>query len=366
MKQLKIVHIIGNFDIDSGGAQKIVASLCTTLPEREFKQEVIYFFGKASLAKEIPSSVKIHHLSKIGKWKQPTFFRMQKLLKILKPDLIHIHSPIAGLVARPVGWMNGIPCITTIHSTTYKIKHLLVEAITLPLSSVIVGVSNSATQNCYKRLFWRKKIHFQTIPNGINLNKFKPNSHVDYLEVRNEIGLSKSEFIIGFVGRLNERKGPDIAIQSIARIYNHVANVKLVFIGRGEWLSYLNQLARKHNILDRVIFLGGRNDVERFYPIFDLCIFPSRWEGFGLAPVEAMAAARTIIASDIPAFREVIAEGGEIVPCTSEAFADKIIDLSQAPKKRQTLSKLATKRASLFSMDRMAQAYSDLYKLVMK
>jgi glycosyltransferase involved in cell wall biosynthesis len=351
---MKIIHIIGKFDIDSGGAQKIIARLCEKLPEKHFKQEVIYFFGQASLANELPKSVTVHHLSKL--------LKLQKLIKTIKPDIVHIHSPIAGLVGRPVVWINRIPCITTIHNTNYKLKNILVEVATLPLSNVIVGVSNSVTRNCQELIFWRKtKIHFQTIHNGINLKQFEPDPNLDYLEIRNEVGLSKSDFLIGLVGRLNEQKGSDIAIKSIARIKNYLANAKLVLVGRGNWLSYLNKLARKYNVSDKVIFLGGRDDVERFYPIFDICIFPSRWEGFGLAPVEAMAAARTVIASDIPPFREVIAEGGEIVPCTVEAFADKIIQLNKTPERCQALSKLAQQRASLFSVEKMAKAYSNLY-----
>lgn len=356
---MKIIHIIGNFDIDSGGAQKIIARLCEKLPEENFQQEIIYFFGQATLAKELPKSVTIHHLSK--------FLKLQKLIRTLKPDIVHIHSPVAGLVARPIVWINSIPCITTIHNTNYKLKNILVEVLTLPLSNVVVGVSNSVINDCQELIFWRKtKIQFQTIYNGINVKQFEPSPNLDYLEVRNEIGLSKSDFLIGFVGRLTEQKGPDIAIKSMAQIKNNLANVKLVLVGRGKWLSYLNQLAQKHNILDKVIFLGGRNDVERFYPIFDICIFPSRWEGFGLAPVEAMAAARPVIASDIPPFREVIAEGGEIAPCTVEAFADKMVQLIQAPEKRQVLSKLAQQRASQFSVYQMAKAYSSLYESLFK
>jgi len=342
MTRSKVAHIIGCFDVDSGGAQQVIKGICNGLSREAFEQSVIHFFGKATLASALPTGTNVHQVDAISRFYRPRVGKMRQVLGALNPDIVHVHSPIAGLAARPTARAAGMQCVTTIHNTGYALRHKLSEVPTLPLSDAIVGVSQRATELARQRCWARhSSITFRTIPNGIDLAQFAPGSEERYAQVRHELGILPHEFAIGLVGRLAQQKGQDIAIRALASLKQQFPHVKLVLVGRGEWYSHLAALAQALNVRDNVIFLGGRDDVARLYTAFDLCIFPSRWEGFGLAPVEAMAAARPTVAADIPVFQEVVASGATLVPLDPEQFAAKIAELLENSTERSKLGQRA-------------------------
>ena len=146
-----------------------------------------------------------------------------------------------------------------------------------------------------------------------------------------------------------------------------LAEVHLAIAGDGELRQILVQKALALGVQDRIHFLGevAPTDIPDFLRAGDLFAFPSRWEGFGVAVVEAMHAGLPVIASDIPALREVVrgADGefaGLLVPPDdSPAWSGAIQRLLRDSSLRKALSLRAQRRAALFDLGRMVDGYED-------
>ncbi|WP_244265054.1 glycosyltransferase [Halorhabdus tiamatea] len=131
----------------------------------------------------------------------------------------------------------------------------------------------------------------------------------------------------------------------------------------------LQNTSTKLGLQNDVLFTGylpRRDDVYGVLKKSEIAVFPSWYEGFCVAAVEAMAAGLPVVVSDIDVFHEVVGDPGVFAdPNDPEAFADEIIDLLQHPKKRELLGQEAKERArSEFSLERTAREYSNLYKEV--
>lgn len=117
-----------------------------------------------------------------------------------------------------------------------------------------------------------------------------------------------------------------------------------------------------------IIFLGGvaTHTVPLVLKAIDIFCFPSLWEGFGIALVEAMSSRLPIVASDIPPHREVMAHAGLYVPPRDpKQLADALNLLLENENMRESLAQQAYQRAQLFSIERTAQRYEALYEEIL-
>lgn len=111
------------------------------------------------------------------------------------------------------------------------------------------------------------------------------------------------------VARLMPPKGHRFLIEAVHRLSSSGRNIRLLLAGEGELRQELEERTRAYGLEDIVVFLGNRQDVVNVLSEADIFVFPSLWEGTSLALLEAMAAARPIVASDIPGIRNVIQNG---------------------------------------------------------
>ncbi|MBW3018816.1 glycosyltransferase family 4 protein, partial [Candidatus Woesearchaeota archaeon] len=118
--------------------------------------------------------------------------------------------------------------------------------------------------------------------------------------IRQKLGLSKKDFVIGIVGRLSPEKGHDLLIKAISGLKKPC---RLVVLGEGKLKPSLQVLAKKLNV--RADFLGFRDDMPAIYSSLDVLCLPSYFEGLPLVLAEAMSSECIFICSDIPNNREV-------------------------------------------------------------
>src|SRR5690606_22197949 len=150
------------------------------------------------------------------------------------------------------------------------------------------------TLSCFSKYpaIYRHKL--TTIKNGVGSRALSLSKE----DARRQLGLESGDFIFCTVGRLSAQKGQETLIRALKR----VPGVKLLLIGSGELRDQLGQLAAAEGVTDRVSFCGevAGTEVSRYLHAADAFVFPSRWETFGLAVVEAASVGLPIIASDIP------------------------------------------------------------------
>lgn len=181
---------------------------------------------------------------------------------------------------------------------------------------------------------------FKLIYNGVVFPKtFAPNSLPK---------VSEHNRLILTVGRLSRQKGQDLILRAFAQIHASFPQHSLVFLGEGELMDELKDLANQLNIKDKVLFLGRRSDVPQWLQRADIFVLPSRWEGQSFALLEAMAAGIPIIASNASSIPELIKNGQEGLLFEQSDIPDLTQKLTWAlsnPREMKAMAGKANKKA---------------------
>ena len=211
---------------------------------------------------------------------------------------------------------------------------------------------------------------FVVIPNGIDLAPYR--SPLPRNEARARLwsllgppqdDKDQGTVLVGFVGRLAAQKGVDVLLDALALTDGRV---RLILVGDGPERAALQERAGDSSLAGRVHFLGHRDDVPELLRGLDAVVMPSRWEGFGLAAVEAMASGVPVIASAVDGLREVVVNGvtGRLVsPGDPAALARCLGELADEPDRYRAWGEVARTRAfEHFGSERMARDVVLLYR----
>jgi len=152
-------------------------------------------------------------------------------------------------------------------------------------------------------------------------------------EIRAEMGV-EDDFVIGTVGRVVKLKGVETLVEAMPQILKHSPNAKLVVVGDGPQRPELEELCRKLQISERVLFTGFRTDIENVYAAFDLVAFPTYFEALGYIPYEAMYYQKPLVASLTGGVPELVRHefnGLLVPPAMPDQWADAILRLMSEP-----------------------------------
>ncbi len=197
----------------------------------------------------------------------------------------------------------------------------------------------------------------QLIENGIDTQRF--NAQTPPL-VRSEFGIADDAVVFGSAMRLTDQKNPLGLIDAFARVCERLPNAALVIAGDGPMRGAVEERARERAVADRLHLIGARNDLDRFYPMLDVFVLPSHYEGLPLALLEAMACARATVSTavgQIPAVLEGTA-AALVQPGDTEAFASAMYDALNQPR-RDALRARVVER---YSVANMTQQYASAYQ----
>jgi glycosyltransferase involved in cell wall biosynthesis len=171
------------------------------------------------------------------------------------------------------------------------------------------------------------------------------------------------------VCRLVPQKGVDVAIEALARIRERHPDVHLVVLGEGPLRSELSALAARLEVEDAVSFPGRVGDVAWWLRRAAVLVHPARWEGFGLALLEAMLSERPVVASAVSSIPEIVVDGetGRLVPPDdAEALADAVADLLDHPARASAMGAAGRALALAdFSVERMTERTVGVYDEVL-
>lgn len=207
---------------------------------------------------------------------------------------------------------------------------------------------------------------------GINLDRFSrpeiqyPQSEIRYpqSEIRNQI--PPGSFVVGCVGSLVPCKGHAVLIEAIATVAKIVPNILCLIVGEGPERARLESLIRRRHLEEIVILTGQRKEVPQLLSLMNLFVMPSLQEGLGLALLEAMAAGKPVIASNVGGIPEVICDsqtGLLVPPAQPNALAEALIALSRDPARMAALASNARKRVrECFSDKSMVEGTLAVYR----
>lgn len=287
----------------------------------------------------------------------------RKIIKKIKPDIVHSHMFHANIFSRTLRLIVKFPVlICTAHSKNEGGKlRMFLYRITDWLATISTNVSKEAVDSFIEKKAVKpgRMISFY---NGIDTELFSYNRIARKIK-RDEIGVDDNIPLILSVGRLTEAKDYPNLFYAFSSLETPV-QPKLVIIGDGEEKERLNNLSEELGISNDIIWLGIRHDVQDWMSACDLFVLPSAWEGFGLVVAEAMACERLVIGTNSGGVSEVINDFGLIVSPKNPPALTSAIEkyLSLSVSESYAIGKCARKHIiDSFSLEKISQDWLKLY-----
>ncbi|MBL7183605.1 MAG: glycosyltransferase family 4 protein [Anaerolineae bacterium] len=294
--------------------------------------------------------------------------RVKKILKQEQFDVIHLHEPMTP--ALPLAVLRHVPLspqsvvVGTFHAYRESAHpgYDYVKSIFEPFFGRLDGrIAVSEAVREYLTPYFPGD--YRVIPNGIDLERFGDPA------LRPLERFDDGKLNILFVGRLEKRKGFKYLLQAFAQVKKAVPEARLIVVGaydkedKEPFVLY----ARQHRLRD-VRFIGqvSEDDLPRYYRTCHVFCAPSTgFESFGIILLEAMAAGKPIVASDIDGYRGVLADGEEgllVQPEDKRRLADALIRLLQDPAMRERMGRQGQATATDYAWQKVAQQILDYYQ----
>jgi len=219
------------------------------------------------------------------------------------PTVVHTHGARVDVVDAPAARALGIPTVTTVHGFTgggWK-NHLYewLQRRSFRRMAGVVAVSRPQADALRRRL---PPDRVELIPNAWDGRT----PAADRGAARRALGLPQEGFIVGWVGRLSEEKGPDLLLRALARLPN--GSVHAAMVGDGAERSVLQVEAQRLGLRPHITWCGAVPDAGRWFRAFDVFVLSSRTEGVPVVLFEAMAADVPIVATRVGGVPDVLGE----------------------------------------------------------
>ncbi|WP_254705806.1 glycosyltransferase [Streptomyces vilmorinianum] len=285
---------------------------------------------------------------------------LARLIRTVRPALVHAHSAKAGLCAR-LALRGRIPTVYQPHAWSFEAVDGTVGALArrwerwaARWTRRIVCVSEAERRTGEEagvRASW------SVIHNGVDVSRFTTETAENTAHVATDDGPT-----VVCVGRLCRQKGQDVLLAAWPAVLAQVPTARLVLVGDGPDGPRLRAAAPPS-----VRFTGAVDDTAPWYRAADLVVLPSRWEGMALAPLEAMASGRPVVVSDVDGARESLPPGHEplclVPPEDPAALAAAVGRLLGRPELRRSLGHEAHDHVlSRFDVRRTGAAVADVYR----
>ena len=258
--------------------------------------------------------------------------------------LLHTHSNRPNVVGRMAGALfrsQGLAVVAHYHNQ-YDDKWerdpamLSLERRLVASTDAMIAVSESVRRHVADNIGVDEQ-RIDVIPNGVDASAF---TGVDRSDARRALLLDATRLVVGLIGRITEQKGQDDFVEAALAIAVERPEPLFVMVGFAEDAELQQRLRQKiavFGLSDRIRFLGNRDDMASVYAALDIVVAPSRWEGFGMMLIEAMAAGRPIVATRVGAIPEIVRDGrtGVLVePRDAQALARAITGMLDDPQRR--------------------------------
>lgn len=300
---IRVLNVLGTTNL--GGAESRVMELYRALDREKVQFDFLVHTEKEGQYNEEIRRLggRIYSVPRFRVW---NILSYQKALRKFFQEhsefaAVHGHMTSTASIYLPIAKKAGKP-VTIAHARSAGvdpgIKGLVTRLIRCPLkyrADYCFACSAEAGEAVYGRK-WIEKGKVWTIPNAIDTQRFVYNPAVRE-QVREELGLA-GKFVIGHVGRFGFMKNHSYLADIFAELCKMRDDAALVLIGKGELEGAIKEKVKASGLADKVLFLGNRFDVERYYQAFDYFVFPSTFEGLPGSVAEAQASGLCCLVSD--------------------------------------------------------------------
>ena len=371
----KIVHVIMSLNI--GGAELMLKRLVLHSHQREqFEHIVITLTDLGVMGPELQNEgITVHTLGMKSLATVPLIFlKLQRLLKKIKPDVVQTwmyHSDLlGGLAAKSLGvkkviWGIRNTELNTKKSFSRQAMVNLCAKLSYSIPSQIACVANTAMDTHIKQGGYDAS-KMLVIPNGFDLNKFKPND-MQRLELRDKLNIKSDELVIGNIGRFDPVKNHEDFIKACILLLQKGYKFKVLLAGRDVDLNNpeISKLFKSNKLSKYFLFLGEIDNTPSFYNAIDVFCLCSYTEGFPNVLGEAMATGKVCLATDAGDAWVVLSNNGFRIDSTSSADITIALETNVLNKALSDLNDIGNAAriaiVNNYSIDKIVSQFEDLY-----
>ena len=373
MESIRILHMMNNFADSS--ISRIVERIVSTLGSQAYEWHVSDVSGYGEMEAKLNAiGVKIVHFSPQQN-QGAVVKRIRNYVQEHQIQIVHSHTPrtIFSTFRAIAGIKDGTRPrhVATKHLLTswkdrrWGILYALFDYLTLYMPERLVPVSEGMARHVMA-LPGISRDKVTAIQNAIPCDTFyqpekRPASRLD-------LGLTPEQLVFGYSGRLDLVKRIDLLLQAFAEVHAVQPQARLLLIGEGSEQKELEALASHLGIASSVIWTGYRpgTDIPELLAAIDIYVQPSHNEGLSLSILEAMAAGKPVIATNVGGALEVLRqrETGLVIPAlsTPEALVSAMRELSSNPDLRAQIAEAGQKHVhDKFGLQRMVDSYARVY-----
>ncbi|MBS0202500.1 MAG: glycosyltransferase family 4 protein [Planctomycetes bacterium] len=277
-------------------------------------------------------------------WK--TYRELVRLLKQIRPDLLHTHSSKAGIIGRVAAARLNLPCVHTIHGASFHVGqsqlafklYEWLERRVAPMTDRFISVCDAMTDQ-YVEAGIAARNQFVTVYSGFDVEPFvhppRPPA-----TVRAELGLHPEDVVIGKVARLFPLKGHEFLVRAAKSVIQRCPQVRFLLVGDGILRPQFEAELKASGIRDRFVFAGlvPPSQVPELIHAMDIVAHTSVWEGLARVLPQGLIAGKPVVSYDIDGAGEVVIPGetGYLVPPRSlNELSNALSELVNSPDLRR-------------------------------
>lgn len=363
---MRITHILEC----AGGVEKYLEMLAPRLQKENFEQTVICSHS-VNLDK-LKESVDACYVTDMRQTFNPIAVvkiirQVRRAIISSQPNIVYCHSSFAGVFGRlaaigthckvvynPHGWAFNMRNTSSMKLRVFRTLEQLLEHFTDKIVCISEAEFESAIENHIS-----SEDKLELIPNGINIDAVRSSMGVS----RSELGIADGAFVVGMIGRLSAQKAPDVFIRAAEIIHKEILNSAFIIVGDGEQREDIENYAKEHGL--KLVITGWTDEPYRYLKDFDVAMLLSRWEGFGLAIVEYMAAEKNFVATRtdaIPSLVDDNVDGFLVDVDNAEQAAEKVKWLHEHPKEAGVMRRNALQKViKKYDINRVIKQHINMF-----
>lgn len=331
-KKIKIMHFVSG--LKCGGVEEMLYNYCKFLNHDKYDFVIVFQHEPVQTCIAKVESIGCTTVRITGR-DESLIRNIKDSLKIInreKPSIVHAHMNLMNFCALYAAKKNGVK-VRISHSHIAERNRGVVIQLAKEFFKYLCIRYSTALFSCGEEagifLYGKKRLEsgkVKLVENAIDLEKFNIDPKLK-MEIKKDLGLNEN-FVVGHVGRFSNQKNHTRLLDIFKRILDIKRNAILLLVGTGELESVVRIKAQSLGILNKVIFYGTTQEMNKIYSLMDVFVFPSLYEGFPVVSVEIQAAnVPAVFSSAItPTCKITEAIAFMDLECDDEIWARKVID----------------------------------------
>ncbi len=349
-----------------GGAEHLLLAAARAHDPAQFDIECAYVLPwKDHLAEQLEHAGVPTHCLSTKRHDRRWPLHLRELIQNGNFDIVHVHSPLPGSVARvavrmmPKGTRPAVVCTEHNVWSTHNVFTRWANRLTGRWDAKVLAVTDES------RLSMRGPMaaHAETLAHGIDVATVATQRSHRHA-VRAEFGIGDDEFVVGTVANFREQKDYPNLLAAARLLVDRETPVQFVAVGQGPLETEMRARRDELGLADRVIFTGFRDDATRVMAAADVFTLASRWEGLPVALMEALALGLPVVATNVGGVGEAMHDGIDallVPPGDPAALADALQRVCTDQHVRERLAVASAARASEFDVSRAVQRLEQVY-----